>query len=118
MVVVEVEVCSGCYPCSKTIINQNYEECFENDTDVRPDIDYHLASTTTSIMEVAQPLAEHQRLIDAIKANSHLFALGSEEIQQSALAAAKATFDSGLSSIRLCFPHLKATFFHSPFARK
>jgi Leu/Phe-tRNA-protein transferase len=47
-------------------------------------------------MEVAQPLAEHLRLIDAIRSNSHLFTVGSEEIQQSALVAAKATFDSGL----------------------
>lgn len=48
-------------------------------------------------MEVAQPLPEHQRLTDAIKNNLHLFTVGSEEIQQSALAAAKATFDSALS---------------------
>ena len=47
-------------------------------------------------MEVAEPLAEHQRLVDVIKSNSHLFTVGSEEIQQSALAAAKATFDSGV----------------------
>jgi hypothetical protein len=63
--------------------------------DVRHEVGYDLSSATTAIMDVAQPSAEHQRLIDAIKNNSHLFTVGSEEIQQSALAAAKATFDSG-----------------------
>lgn len=47
-------------------------------------------------MEVAQPTTEHQRLIDVIKGKSHLFTSGSEEIQRSALAAAKATFDAGM----------------------
>jgi hypothetical protein len=59
-------------------------------------------------MDVAQPLSEHQRLIDAIKNNSHLFTVGSEEIQQSALAAAKATFDSGLLFICFCRLLLKS----------
>jgi hypothetical protein len=68
-------------------------------------------------MEVAQPLAEHQRLIDAIKSNSHLFTVGSEEIQQSALVAAKATFDSGLYFVRFHRLLLKQLF-NSSFTRK